>query len=147
MSEPEPIRASYHQAAHSTMRFVLGAQASVSIRLSPGTSRPGGHCPPTVTDPDDHDDYRPDSRLALVFDPGDESGRAAGGREPCPPGRSRSAARARSHLLEDLGRRRGASEAGTNDIDAGSFRLLGLPTRRLRSVGLEELGTPDTPRS
>jgi hypothetical protein len=29
-----------------------------------------------VTDPDDPDDYRPGSRLAFVFDPGDESGRA-----------------------------------------------------------------------
>ncbi len=29
-----------------------------------------------VTDPNDPDDYRPTSRLALVFDPGDESGRA-----------------------------------------------------------------------
>ncbi len=29
-----------------------------------------------VTDPDDPDDYRPHSRLALVFDPGDGSGRA-----------------------------------------------------------------------
>ncbi len=29
-----------------------------------------------VTGPDDPDDYRPGSRLALVFDPGDESGRA-----------------------------------------------------------------------